>query len=92
MQLDKQTAARQLIHAAIRNVSNEDDPLAAHVLIVGALDLIRQYAAKKDLQLKSDFLARLPPGVAREAINGLASKILCGIRIEIQTVRSTFQR
>jgi hypothetical protein len=71
MRLDKQAAARRLIHAAIRNVSSEDDPLAAHVLIVGAFDLIRQYAAKKDLQLKSDFLARLPPGVAREAINGL---------------------
>jgi len=49
----------------------QDDPLAAHVLIVGAFDLLRQYAKTKGIELRSDFLNRLPPDLAKEAIGGL---------------------
>jgi hypothetical protein len=49
----------------------QDDPLAAHVLAVGAFDLVRQYAACKRIELRSNFLSRLPPDLAKEAVNGL---------------------
>jgi hypothetical protein len=55
--IDKQTVARRLIHSAIHSVLRQDDPLAAHVLIVGAFDLLRQYAKTKGIELRSDFLA-----------------------------------
>jgi hypothetical protein len=71
MDIDKQTAARRLIHAAIRNVVRQDDPLAAHVLIVGAFDLLRQYATAKGLRLKSDIMTHVPQGMAKEVIDAL---------------------
>ena len=75
MEIDKQTVARRLIHAAIRSVIRQDDPLAAHVLIVGAFDLLRQYAKTKGIELRSDFLNRLPPDLAKEAIGGIENDL-----------------
>lgn len=71
MEIGKQTAAQRLIHAAIRSIVREDDPLASHVLIVAAFDLLREYGKAKKIVLQSDFLSRLPAQLGKEVAAGI---------------------
>jgi len=52
--IDKEIAARRLIHAAIRNIAALEDPVANHVLVMAAHDVIREYAIAKGITTYTD--------------------------------------
>ncbi len=57
MEIDKKTAARRLIHSAIRNTCYGGDPLATHIMVWSAYDVIKGCASNANVTLKSDTLA-----------------------------------
>jgi hypothetical protein len=53
MPINKQLAIRRLIHAAIRQFVDGDDPLAVHLLAMAAVDVMRGYAKAKGKTFRS---------------------------------------
>jgi hypothetical protein len=69
--MDKRTTARRLIHSAIRLAVLQEDPLATHVLIVSAHNLMRQYAASKEIPLMNDVISQVHPSFTKEVADAL---------------------
>jgi hypothetical protein len=59
MEIDKQTAARRLIHSAIRHTCYGGDPLATHIMVWSAYEVIQDCANHAKVTLKSDTLRQV---------------------------------
>ena len=71
MEIDKQTAARRLIHAAIRLACQREDPLAIHILIMSAHDLIRDCAEARGKNLENSIQPKIPADQRKEVRDSL---------------------
>lgn len=72
--INKEQAARRLIHAAIRNIAREEDPVANHVLVMACGDLLREYCEAKGLTHGFEISAYLAPDRRREIIKDYIKK------------------
>ena len=71
MEINKQTAARRLIHAAIRLACQREDPLAIHILIMSAHDVIRDCAEARGKHLENSIQPKIPADQRKEVRDSL---------------------
>lgn len=58
--INKEQAMRRLIHAAIRNIIFEEDPVSVHVTVMAAHEMLRYYVQAKKLEVR-DFVSTIKP-------------------------------
>jgi hypothetical protein len=68
---DKKTAARRLIHNAIRQTIRGEDPLVVHVVSMCCYDLLREYAEAKQIRVSTNLLNKVPPKFLRTVIDAV---------------------
>ena len=74
MMINKHIAARRLIHAAVRNLTDQEDPVANRVVVMAAFDLMREYAGTKGVADYVDIGNAFKPDFKRQGITDYVKK------------------
>jgi hypothetical protein len=70
----------RLIHAAVRNITDQEDPVANHVVVMAAFDLMREYAETKGVADYVDIGNAFKPDFKRQGITDYVKKAWCFLK------------